>query len=299
VKKLNTHEFYRLATTINPLTSIEDNSDKPLGDILWTMFSANVALNLHVGKKSNFSSSLKRSAGALMRTMYTIGLPSTVADTFNADQTKIIPAWQLSNLKQAAADFETVLANELPGLATYIVSQKGIYSTDDLISNADQHFPDETLKEIPENARKDICEGGRCLAFELATASAFHMWRALETVMGKYYAALKGKTFEDDQIQRNWYEYIKALEKAGAEKKITEFLDHIRKEYRNPISHPTDTLELDEALNLFGAALSAIGQTSKAVVDLEAKKKAVTLPAASSAAVSLASLAGPQTAKST
>jgi len=207
--------------------------------------------------------------------MGNIGLPITIEATFKADQTQEIQAWLLSNLVQAATDFETVLANELPGLATYFVSQKGIYSTDDLISNADQHFAGETLKEIPQTAREDICAGGRCLAFELATASAFHMWRALETVMGQYFLALTGKTFADAKIQRNWFEYIKALEKAGAEQKITEFLEHIRKEYRNPISHPTDTLELDEAQNLFGAALSAIGQSTKAAIELAAKNKAL------------------------
>lgn len=275
MQKLNTHELYRLAMAIHPLSQLKHTDTMSLGDIVWEMYTANSALSSYVGPKSIFSPSLKRSAGALLRSMRDSGFPPTIAEIFEADQTQLIPEWRLSTLTQAAIDFETVLANELPGLATYIVSQKGIYSTDDLIANADQHFPAETLKQIADSARKDICAGGRCLAFELATASAFHMWRALETVMGQYYFALTGKTLEEAKIERNWFEYIKALEKAGAEEKITEFLDHIRKEYRNPISHPTDTLALDEALNLFGAALSAIGQTIKATVALGIKTNSV------------------------
>lgn len=93
------------------------------------------------------------------------------------------------------------------------------------------------------------------------------MWRALETTIEKYYEALtKGRTFEQDKVELNWFSYVKALREKGAETKITDFLDHIRREYRNPISHPTETLEPQEALDLFGAALSAIGQVSRATI---------------------------------
>lgn len=279
VKKLNTHEVYRLAVSVHPLTQLEHSDTMTLGEIIWDMWTANNLLNINLGKQGFFSPSLKRAAGALMRMLYTAGLPSgDVGEVFKVDQTQKVQPWIISSVVDAASTFETVLANELPGLATYFVSQKGIYSTDDLISNADFHFTEEMLKDMPANARKDICAGGRCLAFELATASAFHMWRALETMIEKYYVALSGgKTLEDAKIERNWFAYIRALKDEGADSKITDFLDHIRREYRNPITHPTETLDNEEALGLFGAALSAIGQITKATI--MRTKAAGTLPA--------------------
>jgi hypothetical protein len=60
------------------------------------------------------------------------------------------------------------------------------------------------------------------------------MWRALEVTFGEYYVSLTGKSFENAKIARNWGAYIKALNEAGADAKITGNLDHIRAEYRNP-----------------------------------------------------------------
>jgi hypothetical protein len=184
------------------------------------------------------------------------------------DEKTPVAAWQFNTLKQSAKDFETVLANELTGLPIYYVSPKGIFSIDDLIYHADSHLPQAVFTALPEKAHRDICDSGRCLAFEIPTASAFHMWRALETVMDTYYEALTGQTFEQARVVRNWGKYIEALEAAGAEERITKFLDHIRAEYRNPISHPTDTLEPDEAFSLFGAGLSAITQAMKETIRL-------------------------------
>jgi hypothetical protein len=176
VKKLNTHMIYELALAVHPLTELKHQEDMTLGTIVWEMWKASTTLPWHVGKQGIFSPSLKRAAGALMASMHATGLPvGTFPEVFKADTSQKIQPWVLSSLVEAAKEFEIVLGNELPGLATYIVSQKGIYSTDDLISNADQHFAEETLAKIPPNARQDICAGGKCLAFELPTASAFHM----------------------------------------------------------------------------------------------------------------------------
>jgi hypothetical protein len=192
--------------------------------------------------------------------------------------------YQISLLSQKAKDFETVLANELPGLATYSVSPKGIYSTDDLITNAELQIPEKYRHVLSEKAKADIQQAGKCLAFELPTASAFHMWRAVESIMDSYHEALTTKNFADAGVTRNWGAYIKALEAAKAERKITVFLDHIREGYRNPISHPNEMLELDEAFALFGPATSVIGQLLKEILEIEERKK----KAAESAA-----LAGP------
>ena len=74
-------------------------------------------------------------------------------------------------MTQRAKEFETVLANELPGLATYVVSPKGIFSTDDLIANAERQISEKCRGALNEKARGDIQQAGKCLAFELPTAS--------------------------------------------------------------------------------------------------------------------------------
>ena len=216
-----------------------------------------------------FSPSLKRAAGVVLRAIYALGIPNEdePAPEVGEDPAPI-QAFQLGWLVQRAKDLETVLANELPGLATYSVSPKGIFSTDDLITNAELQIPEAYRSVLNDKAKADIQQAGKCLAFELPTASAFHMWRSVESVMDSYHEALTRKSFLDAGVTRNWGAYIKALETARAEKKITVFLDHIREEYRNPISHPNEMLELDEAFALFGPAISAIGQMLKEICEI-------------------------------
>ena len=91
--------------------------------------------------------------------------------------------------------------------------------------------------------------------------------------MDSYHGALTTKTFAEAGVTRNWGAYIKALETAKAEKKITVFLDHIREECRNPISHPNEMLELDEAFALFGPAISVVGQMLREILEIQEREK--------------------------
>ena len=137
-------------------------------------------------------------------------------------------------LVAAARNFETVFESDSPSMAVFWAQQKGIYRTEDLIDHAEMHLPDSVSNYLSSQAKLDLRAAGRCLAFNLPTATAFHMWRALEVTFGEYYVSLTGKSFENAKIARNWGAYIKALNEAGADAKITGNLDHIRAEYRNP-----------------------------------------------------------------
>jgi hypothetical protein len=263
VKKLNTHEVYKLGITLFPLSEFKPE-DTTLGQILFPLWRARFELGRHMGALGIFSPSCKRAAAALLNSFRDAGF---VDDFEQMDSGLAVTRYQVIQIQQKLKDFDTVLANELPGIATYYVLTKGIYSTDDLIAHADEHLPQSLRDDLPVQAKLDMKEAGKCLAFEVPTASAFHMWRAVESVMDKYYEHLTGKTFVVANVTRNWGQYIKALREAKAAEKITIFLDHIREEYRNPISHPSENVELDNAFGLFGTAFSAIGQIIKQIQD--------------------------------
>lgn len=285
MKRLNTHSLYLLGQRISAITSLVHKEGMTVNDYntFVPLVRAELALKSQV-HSGFFSPSLKRSAGAVLRAIYALGIPDDNEPEKGTEDVPVIQSFQISVLTQKAKDFETVLANELPGLATYSVSPKGIFSTDDLITNAELQIPETYRAALGEKAKADIQQAGKCLAFELPTASAFHMWRAVESVMDSYYEALTNKSFADAGITRNWGAYIKALQTAKAQNKITVFLDHIREEYRNPISHPNEMLELDEAFALFGPAISVIGQMLKEIMELEKTAAIVTALSVSSPA---------------
>jgi hypothetical protein len=138
-----------------------------------------------------------------------------------------------------------------------VVSQKRGYATSDLVDHAEKMLPLETLAVLPHGVAADIKASGRCLAFDTPTAAGFHILRAVEAVMALYYQHLTGK--ELPKRNRNWGLYLQKLKTAPShDVKIWGALDHIRDNYRNPISHPEDTLTEGQAIMLFGLSLSVI-----------------------------------------
>lgn len=271
VKKFNVFEIYSFVKEIQPLAHLP-KEDVPLKNVLFTLFSGRVALSKFIKADSILLPPSKRAAGNLIGKINDI-VPDSF-DAFKADPEQKIDGYKFYYIKQALENFEAVLSADMPGISSYVVAQKGIYNTDDLIDGASKQLNQTTLSNLPYQALRDINEAGRCLAFELPTASAFHLWRAVETVMCVYYKELTGKSFEDDEVSPNWGAYIKALIAEGAAEKVTQFLDHIRAEYRNPISHPEENVELAEALDLFSAGCSSISQMSKEIASLKEEKQA-------------------------
>jgi len=258
MKKFNPYETYSLGKQLFPVLNFEEN-DYDYSEIMWPLYTARVTLLAQIKASTVFQSASNRAAGSVISAINTV-VPTDIEEMFKVENNKKVTRYEIKNIKNHIQNLETVLSNDMPGVSAYIVSQKGIYKTDDLISHADHNFPKEIRNIIPEQAIKDLIESGKCLAFEVPTACAFHLWRAVETVMGVYYQKLAKNTFELDKVNKNWGAYIKALDTKGADTKITQFLDHIRESYRNPQTHPEAMLEVNEALGLFGVATSAIHQ---------------------------------------
>jgi hypothetical protein len=171
-------------------------------------------------------------------------------------------------LKRALQAFETVFAAELRTMPTYIVSKKGIYYTDDLIEHAEKAFDEVTRTVVPDSAIKDFREAGRCLAFELPTASGFHAMRSAEAVLRKYHALQL--TLPDGHKSPEWAVCINEIKKSGGNAKVVGVLDQVRDLHRNPVSHPDAFLSVNEALALFDIAKSAITSMAAEIIKLQA-----------------------------
>jgi hypothetical protein len=159
-----------------------------------------------------------------------------------------------------AKEFETVLSAELQTLATYHVTQKGIYSTTDLIERAEKIFPAPVLSKIDSGVIEEIRQSGRCLAFDSGTASAFHMMRATEAVMHEYYISVCKPKPKPTKRLENWGAYIAELQKSPKSevKEVVAILQQIKDRHRNLIMHPEVVLTPDEAFTLFEIAQGAI-----------------------------------------
>lgn len=150
------------------------------------------------------------------------------------------------------------MSAELQTLATYNITQKGIYSTTDLVERAERILPEQVLGRIGRMAAGEVRESGKCLALDCATASAFHMMRATEEVMHRYYVSVC-KPKPAKRLE-NWGAYIAALNKSSKPevKEIVAMVQQIKDRHRNLIMHPEIVLTIDEAFTLFEIAQGAI-----------------------------------------
>jgi len=146
-----------------------------------------------------------------------------------------------------------VLEADLAHQAVYHVYPKRAYSTEKLIDDASSIMSKNVVSNLTDGERFDINQAGKCLAFEVPTAAAFHIFRALDSILRRYVSALGAENF-----QQNWGSYIKAAIDNGGEEKVVAVLRQLKDLHRNPIIHPEISLDIESGLSLLGIAESAI-----------------------------------------
>jgi hypothetical protein len=146
-------------------------------------------------------------------------------------------------------EFDAAFDRECRYLDVFTVMKKGIYDTRLLMRYPEEKLPDRLRKFLPKQTLDDWKEAGRCLAFEVPTACAFHICRGTEALMLGYYEALTKHPWAFPK--KDWKIYIEQLGVVGAPKSITTRLDEIRDMDRNAYTHPDKTVSLDEAPVLF------------------------------------------------
>jgi hypothetical protein len=146
-------------------------------------------------------------------------------------------------------EFEAAFERESRNLDVFTVMQKGIYDTRALMTTPEKELPERLRKFLPPQTIEDLKQAGRCLAFEIPTACAFHICRGTEALMLSYYGTLAGHPWQ--LTKKDWKIYIEQLRVEGAPKSITVRLDEIRDMDRNAYTHPEKTVSLDEAPVIF------------------------------------------------
>jgi hypothetical protein len=252
--RVDCYDFYKLSVQIHPLTLLADNV--PLADS-W------VSLYLAKGELGTFfvTFPLKTSrnpANALFAALLAL-IPDDLTQVSFHDEAGnpvILSYAQVNAIRNSAKEFETVLKAELNGWDAFFVSQKGAFSTTDLITRAETLLPSESARQmLTAEALDDIRQAGRCLAFNLGTAAAFHIVRCTETFIWQYYEIVIGRL--PPMKTRNWGAYIRNLTACGnADPKVLGWMTQIKDQYRNPVLHPTESVSPDDALEFINACVS-------------------------------------------
>lgn len=256
MQRINTYDFYLLGSALKPVFDLREQDT--LRDRYFALYGAARSLNSLLANEIIRIAYCRPAAEQLLSAIQEL-LSVRGQDTWE----KALGS-EVYTLKTAVSVFENNLAAELQQLDTYSVSKKGIYSTNDLIDRAEQALPTDVLLKLPTDAVTDFKQAGKCLAFEVTTASGFHMIRATETVIHKYYLAVTGNA-QIKRKDRNWGSYVRNLNRhrqlnsaSTADLKIIAMIDQIREHHRNVIIHPECTLTVSEAHVLFTVCIGAM-----------------------------------------
>ena len=258
MQRVNEYRFYELGQKINAIRGITQATEyEAVWDTLWEARDALEQLKTD-------AIALRLSVPVVDRVIAAITaiVPTNFRDAIDKEKhPEDAPppriGFKYYDLSESLKAFEPVLAAECTALDTYVVSQKRGYSTPDLVERSEVMLPLETRAVLSESIAADIRFAGRCMAFDTPTAAGFHILRAVEAVMALFYTHITGR--EIAKRHRNWGLYLKRLEKhPGADAKIRGALEHIKENYRNPITHPEVTLTEGEALMVFALSLSVI-----------------------------------------
>jgi hypothetical protein len=173
--------------------------------------------------------------------------------------------YELTSLIGMIGRFRTVLIADLRIAAAFSVMRAGIFDVNLLVNNAHHALSEKSRLELCADTLQEIDDSGKCLAFNLPTASGFHAMRAVESVIKSYLA----KFFLDTDIRKmnNWGHYLSALEKrlSGDDdpkpsQEAIALIRQIKDIYRNPVIHSERTLTSDEATTLFHSTLAALNR---------------------------------------
>ena len=245
--RLDLSYFYRMRTNFAALRDMPEEG--PLADVWLTLFNASLTLRTLYGE-TVLASSLRTSRGPADR------FATALNEMINAPEGTDYNQYKKANLVSLLDGFEAVLMSEMAVADAYMVTDKAPYSTIKLATGNAGLFPADVALKVPA-VMDDLDSAGKCLAFELSTACGFHIMRALEAVLLRYTEVLTG-TVVTKAKQRNMGAYLRLLgQHAVGDPKVIAALDQIRNLHRNPISHPEETLTVEEAISLLGMARSA------------------------------------------
>ncbi|WP_429024862.1 hypothetical protein [Aeromonas veronii] len=157
---------------------------------------------------------------------------------------------------------------------TIIFPSKRKFNIDLLLKCPEQLFRTSVYDSLTETAKIDIQNSFKCITVEAATASAFHILRAVEECVRVLYKAY----FPRGDKSKPWGQLTTQLKqknrKPVPDHILMLHLDHLRTKFRNPTDHPDKNYDTEEAEDLISIASDII---NRCMLDPQVRKRVLKL----------------------
>jgi hypothetical protein len=263
--------IFDLATALEAIEKLPDGP-VPLSQVIFDVFSPQSSLTTLYDQ--TLYRPYLRSSHSIAQEL--VAALNVITDNLS-DANRQIQAHEIWAIKDSYRRFKIALRAELGILHSYFVTQKGGLDTVSLLAFGENLFPDDLVSKVPE-ALFDVKEAGKCLAYETPTAAGFHIFRATESVLRKYYLHMTNGAAPPKVRSIKVYTKALRLRKVGTQKLLSS-LDQMAELHRNPLIHPEAVLSQEEAYGVFGIARSVIGFMLGELPAISVTTSTPTLPA--------------------
>jgi hypothetical protein len=186
------------------------------------------------------------------------GLGPLLAELEAMDATAEIGEDRARKIREAFTRIDTTLTAEVQLRHAYVLVTRRL-PLENLLDNPAGLFPIGVFSQLPPIAQSDFTEAGKCIAYGVGTAAAFHTMRGLEAVLRAYYRAVVRRKRIKVLMWGPMVEHLRRRSDAPP-KTLLDNLDNVRVNFRNPTQHPDATYDLDGAQDLLALAVELVGR---------------------------------------
>jgi hypothetical protein len=222
MEKLNVHSFYFQGADVRRcVDSFERN--EPWGH-LRSLFKLKEVFEVFLERSAG--TSWKSSRGRARDVLNVLGEFLREGIT-PSPPNAVFPEGYLARVADAVETFEATFASESMDANVFTVSQKGTHASLDLMERAEDNLPPDVKARLSPETVRDIRDAGKCLVLDCHTASGYHILRAVERLVIKYYEKVSGVPV--NPRNRNWGVHIRELKRLNILRIFTETQSYILK----------------------------------------------------------------------
>jgi hypothetical protein len=230
------------------------------------------------GARINGNGYVRDNLDAFLKSLKTLDLPvceglartqglTDLSPDLGTGKDAVLTAEQADAIQDAITVIRPALNVEASKRKAFIVSPKR-WDVDRLLQAPSSMLGPGVFAQLDELAQFDFEEACRCLAFQRASAAAFHMMRCIEGMLRMLYCSvvMRKRLAKKDQT---WGAMLKQLRGRSTPPpaSLLDELDNIRNNYRNPTQHPDAKYDIHRAQDLLGICIGVVNQMVDVMAD--------------------------------
>jgi hypothetical protein len=180
--------------------------------------------------------------------------------TLEDETTRKVTRKEADEISKSALTLEAAIFAEAAGIHTFVTRDKR-FEVRKLLEDVRSLMAPDVFEALPEIAKYDFGEAGRCIAFEAPTAAAFHLMRGTEDVLKWFYTSIVKR----NRRQLMWASMVKHLgeRRNGPPEILLTMLNSLRVNFRNPTQHPDKIYDVEEAQDLLVLSIDVVNRMVK------------------------------------